>query len=309
MQIAATIGEDRRQQIMDFMSGFTLETTPRSAAKVPDYRAHARTGATIYITFLHGSDFSDTIAVARRLSKEGFNPVPHLAARSIPSKRFLEEALATLTGEIGISQVLCIAGAAPAPLGEFGDTMQLLDTGLFDKYGISRIGLAGHPEGSPDITADAIRQALRWKNEFSRRTDAKLYLITQFCFEAEPIIAWDKRLQAEGNQLPIHIGIPGLATIRTLLNHAKACGIGPSIRFISRQAMNIAKLMSVSAPDKMIAELAAYKASDAGCGIRGVHIYPLGGLKKSADWAYAVVDGKFRVNASGQGFEVELPLA
>lgn len=307
MQTAAAIGQDRRQQIMDFMSDFSLETVPGSAAKVPDYRAHARAGATIYITFLQGSDFNDTVAVARRLKTEGFNPVPHLAARGIPSKRFLEEALAKLTGEIGISQVLCIAGAAPAPVGEFGDTMQLLETGLFDKYGISRIGLAGHPEGSPAITAATIRKALKWKNEFSRRTDAELYLITQFCFEAEPIIAWDKRLQAEGNRLPIHIGIPGLATIRTLLNHATACGIGPSIRFLSLQAMNVARLMSVSAPDKMITALAAYKASDPRCGIRGVHLYPFGGLKKSADWAYAVVDGKFRMNSSAQGFDVELP--
>lgn len=306
MQTGTAIGQDRHRQIMDFMSDFSLETVPGTAAKVPDYRIHARAGATIYITFLQGSDFNDTIAVARRLKGEGFNPVPHIAARGIPSKRFLEDTLAKLTGEIGVSQVLCIAGSAPAPVGEFGDAMQLLETGLFDKYGISRIGLAGHPEGSPDITADAIMQALKWKNEFSRRTDAELYLTTQFCFEADPIIAWDKRLQAEGNQLPIHIGIPGLATIRTLLNHAKACGIGPSMRFLSVQAMNVAKLMSVSAPDKMITALAAYKASDPRCGIRGVHLYPFGGLKKSADWAYAVVDGRFRMNSSAQGFDVEL---
>jgi methylenetetrahydrofolate reductase (NADPH) len=307
MQTAVAAGLDRRQQIIDFMSSFSLETTPGAAAGVRDFRDFARQGATVYITFLQGSPFSDTIAVARRLRSEGFNPVPHLAARSIPSRRVLEEALATMAGEIGVRQVLCIAGAIAAPVGEFSDTMQLLGTGLLDKYGITRIGVAGHPEGSPDIPPEAIDHALAWKNEFARRTDASVYLLTQFCFEAEPIIAWDKRLQAQGNALPIHIGIPGLATIRTLLNHAKACGIGPSMRFLSRQAMNVARLMSVSAPDKLVADLAAYKAADAKCAIAGVHVYPLGGLKRSADWAYAVAQGRFTMKARDEGFEVGPP--
>lgn len=306
MQTPATIGQDRRRQIIDFMSGFTLETTPGSAAKVPDFRAHVRPGATIYITFLDGSNLDDTIAVARRLRAEGFNPVPHLAARSISGKRELENALSRLAGDLGVRQALCIAGAARLPAGEFSDTMKMLETGLFDKYGISNIGVAGHPEGSPDIPAPAMSQALDWKNEFARRTGARLYLVTQFCFEAGPIIAWDKRLQAAGNRLPIHVGVPGIATIRTLLGHAKACGIGPSLHFLTRQAMNVARLMSDSVPDKLIADLAAYRARDADCLIERVHIYPLGGLRKSAEWAHAVVDGNFTLKPDGRGFDVRL---
>ena len=309
MHTQAAFGVDRRRQIIDFMSDFTLETTPGSAAKVPDFRAHARTGSTFYITFLEGSDFEATVAVARRLRSEGFNPVPHLTARSIADERALEGILARLTGEIGVRQVLCVAGAGKTPAGAFSDTLQLLGTGLFDKYGISHIGVAGHPEGSPDIPDEAVSQALDWKNQFASRTAARIYLVTQFCFEAGPIIAWEKRLRAEGNRLPIRIGIPGLATIRTLLGHAKACGIGPSMHFLTRQAMNVARLMSVAAPDRLVADLAAFKAGDPGCLIEGVHLYPLGGLKKSADWANAVVDGHFRMNRDGRGFEVEMPHA
>ena len=47
------------------MADFSLETTPGSAAKIPDFREHVRAGATVYITFLPGSDFDDTIAVAQ----------------------------------------------------------------------------------------------------------------------------------------------------------------------------------------------------------------------------------------------------
>jgi methylenetetrahydrofolate reductase (NADPH) len=182
--------------------------------------------------------------------------------------------------------------------------MQMLGTGLFDKHGIQSIGVAGHPEGSPDMSDAAITQALRWKNDFAERTDADIYIVTQFCFEAAPIIEWDKRLRMEGNRLPIHIGIPGLATIKTLMGHAKACGIGPSMRFLSRQAISVAKLLVVSAPDKLVAALAAYKATDPDCGIAAAHMFPLGGLKKSADWSYAVVDGRFSLSSDATGFTV-----
>ena len=304
----AAAGDGVKRQIVAFMTGFTAETTPGAAAKTADYREHLRPGAVVYITFLPGSDFDDTIAVAKRLKGEGFLPVPHFAARSVPSAAFLEDKLARLAGETGLEQVLVIAGAVDQPAGEFSDSMQLLETGLFDKYGIRKFGLAGHPEGCPDISDQAIAGALRWKNDFAERSGAELYLVTQFCFEAGPVIAWDRRIQAEGNRLPIVVGLPGLATIRTLLGHAKACGIGPSLKFLTRQARNLTKLMTVSTPDRLVADLAAYKATDPHCGIAGVHVYPLGGLRRSAKWSYAVTDGAFTMNRDGTGFSVDMDL-
>jgi methylenetetrahydrofolate reductase (NADPH) len=304
----ATAGGDTKRRIAAFMTGFTAETTPGAAAKTPDYREHLRPGTVVYITFLPGSDFDDTIAVAKRLKGEGFLPVPHFVARSVPSAAFLEDRLARLAGEAGLERVLVIAGAVDQPAGDFSDTMQLLETGLFDKHGIRKFGVAGHPEGCPDISEAAIAAALRWKNDFAERSGAELYLVTQFCFEAGPVIAWDRRVQAEGNRLPITVGVPGLATIKTLLGHAKACGIGPSMKFLTRQARNLAKLMTVSTPDRLVTDLAEYQASDPGCGIAGVHVYPLGGLRRSAEWSYAVTDGAFTMNRDGKGFTVDIDL-
>ena len=297
-----------KQSIIDLLSSFTTETTPAAAAKIADYRAHLRPGATVFITFLPGSNFADTIAVAVRLRREGFNPVPHLAARSVPNRAFLDESLARLTDAAGVDQVMLIGGALNQPLGEFSNTLQLLDSGLFDRYGITRIGVAGHPEGSPDIPDAQLRAALAWKNAFAERTGASLYVVTQFCFEAAPVIAWDRRIQAEGNRLPVYIGIPGLASLKALIGHARACGVGPSMRFLTRQARSVAKLLRVSTPDRLVTGLAAYCATDPGCGIHGVHVYPLGGLKKSARWAQAVIDGRFEMREDGQGFEVDVSL-
>ena len=234
--------------------------------------------------------------------------MPHFAARSIPNKQFFEDNLRMLAEEVGIDQVLTIAGAVDKPVGEFSDTTQLLDTGLFDKYNIKRIGLAGHPEGSPDMSDEAIMSALKWKNSFAEKTDASMYLVTQFCFEAEPIIAWDKMLQSEGNKLPVYIGVPGLATLKSLVAHARACGVGASMKVLTKQAKNITKLLVVQAPDKQVTDLATYHANDPDCGIVGVHMYPLGGLRRSAQWSYAVVDGHFSMNAKGSGFKLDVAI-
>lgn len=292
-------------QIQSFFSGFTAETTPKSADKIADFREHLRPETPVYITFLPGSDFNDTVAVAKRLRDEGFTPIPHFAARSIKDKATLEDYISRVTNEAGVDWILCIAGAVDQPIGEFSDSTELLKTGLFEKHGINRIAVAGHPEGSPDMSDKAIMDALRWKNEYARQTGTEMYLVTQFAFEAQPIIAWDRHIRAEGNELPIHIGIPGLATLKSLLMHAKACGVGASMRILTKQARNVTKLLVVNTPDKLVHDLASYKKHDPDCSIDGVHMYPLGGLRRSALWSYAVVDGNFSMGINGN-FKVNI---
>jgi len=292
--------------IAGFMDGFTVETTPVSASKVKNFGDMLRPGAVVYITFLPGSDYRDTIAVARRLRAEGFEPAPHFAARSIRSHAEFEDYLARVTGEAGVEHVLTIAGAVDSPVGPFADSMALLETGLFDRYRIRQIGVAGHPEGSPDMSDEAIAKALAWKNGFAERSDAAMHIVTQFCFEAAPIIAWDRRLNAEGNRLPIRIGVPGIAKLSTLLNYAMSCGVGNSIRFLKKQAANVSRLVRPQAPDRLLRELAAYWVEDPKCGIAGVHMYPLGGLRKSAAWSYGVVDGAFDLTQDGFKVQVDL---
>jgi methylenetetrahydrofolate reductase (NADPH) len=302
---ATAAASDVKRQVVDFVAGFSIETTPGSAVKIADYREHLRPGTKVAVTYLPGSDFADTTKTAKRLKREGMEPLPHFAARSIPGKADFERYLQELQDEVGITEVVALGGALDKPLGEYESSIQLLETGLFDKYGIKTIGVAGHPEGSPDISDEDLKTAIAWKNGFAERSDAKVYIATQFCFEAGPIIAWDKVIQSEGNRLPIHIGVPGLATLRTLINHAKACGVGPSMRFLSRQARNVTKLMTVSAPDKLILDLARYSAEDPACGLRQVHVYPLGGLRRSAAWTYAVMDGAFTLKSGGKGFAID----
>jgi len=292
-----------KEQIVSLLAGFSVEVTPASAAKVEDFSAHLAPGTTVNVTFLPGSDITETIATCARLRREGFNPVPHIGARSLESAAHLERYLDGLAREAQIDEALVIGGGVDKPVGPFATSMQLLTTGLLERYGIKSIGVAGHPEGSPDIPDADIRVALAEKNAWARDTDADVYIETQFCFEADTIVAWERRIRAEGNALPIHIGLPGLATLKTLLKFAQMSGIGPSIRVLTRQARNITKLLMVQEPDLVVAGLAEAVARDPESLLHKVHFYPFGGLAKTAAWLNAAAAGNIQPKPKG-GFSL-----
>ncbi|MES2606291.1 MAG: methylenetetrahydrofolate reductase [Pseudomonadota bacterium] len=297
--------------IQKFLTNASVEVTPGGAKKIEDFRALLRPGTTVFVTFLPGSDFNDTKDTVKRLFAEGMKPVPHFAARSIPNVKFFEENLKILQGEAKVEEALLIGGGVTNPVGDFSDSMQVLRTDLFQKYGIKKIGVAGHPEGSPDIKPEEVTKALLAKNAYAKEHGIDMYITTQFVFEAEPVIAWDKRIRAEGNTLPIHIGIPGLATLKTLINHATACGVGPSMRVLTRQTGSIAKLLlsgGARQPNKLTLDLANYMANDPLCSINQVHLYPLGGMTKSAKWLYAVMDGKLALGDEEEGFNLTVEI-
>ena len=161
----------------------------------------------------------------------------------------------------------------------------------FDRYGFRRLGLAGHPEGNRIIGEARLAEALRQKNAFAERTDAALHLVTQFTFDAAPVIAWDRAIRRAGNRLPIHAGIPGPATLKSLLSYARLCGIGPSTRALTRHAGGVARLLTVWQPGEIVAAIARYRAEDPECGIVQPHLYPLGGLSRTVRWVEALRAG------------------
>lgn len=296
---------DAGATIAALLDGFSVETTSGEAERIGRYSDFLRPGTPVYIAHPAGTDFGLVVEVARKLRREGLDPVPHLAARSISGWDELETNIARATGEAGVEDILVIAGGLSRPVGDYSSAMELLETGLFDRYGIRRIGLAGHPEGNRDIGARRLHQAILDKNAFAERTDANLRLVTQFGFDPAAIIDWDERIRADGNRLPIHIGVAGLATAKTLIRYARFCGVGPSLRAFSRNAAGLAKLTTVSAPDALLAALARYRARDPECGIERVHFFPFGGIPRTSAWAYAAADGRVVMRAGGEGFEVE----
>ncbi len=272
-----------------FLAGYSIEVMPRTAAKVEDFRALLPEGTRVYIAHIDGTPIEDMVATARRLADDGFQVMPHFPARIIADAAQLEDWIARYQGEAGVKQGLILAGSPARQLGDMESSMQLLETGLFDKYGFERLHVAGHPEGNRDIDPDGsdrnVMDALRWKQAFAERTDARMAIVTQFCFEAAPVIDWVNRLAAEGIELPVHIGIAGPAKLQTLIRFAIACGVGPSLKVLQKRAMDVTKLVLPYEPTDVIAALAAHKAANPGFNIEQVHFFPLGGIKTTAAWA------------------------
>ena len=109
-------------------------------------------------------------------------------------------------------------------------------------------------------------------------------IATQFCFEADPVIAWANHLAEAGIHLPIHIGVAGPAKLQTLIKFAISCGVGASLRVLQKRAMDVTKLLLPYEPTEFVAGLAAHKARNPAFGIEQVHFFPLGGIKTNAAW-------------------------
>ncbi|TCP63351.1 methylenetetrahydrofolate reductase (NADPH) [Rhodovulum bhavnagarense] len=271
-----------------FVEGYSVEVMPRTAEKIDDFRALLPAGTRVYIAHLDGTSITDMVATARRLRDEGFHPIPHFPARSIPDFATLADWIARYGGEAGVNAGLILAGGIARPRGVFHSSMQLLETGLFDKAGFTHLYVAGHPEGSRDIDPDGgeanMMAALGWKQAFSERTDARMAVITQFAFDAVPVIDWADRVRAAGVDLPIHIGVAGPAKLQTLVKYAIACGVGPSLAVLQRRARDVSKLVMPFTPDAFLGDLAKAAASRPDFPIQGVHFFPLGGIATNAAW-------------------------
>ena len=280
--------QDTAPALSRFIDGFSIEVMPRTAEKIADFRAILPEGTRVYIAQIEGTPIEDMVAAAKRIAGQGFAVMPHFPARMIADENMLADWIARYRGEVGIDQALLLAGGLDQPRGQFHCSMQLLETGLFDKAGFKRLHVAGHPEGNRDIDRDGsdknVMEALRWKQAFAERTDAEMALATQFCFEAKPVIAWVERLAREGIALPVHIGVAGPAKLQTMIRFAMTCGIGPSLRVLQRRAKDVAKLVLPFTPEEILTELALHKAQNPGFGIAQVHFFPLGGILKTAEF-------------------------
>jgi methylenetetrahydrofolate reductase (NADPH) len=269
-----------------FLRGFSIEVMPRTAAKIDSFREILPAGTRVYIAHIEGTPIEDMVATARRLADEGFPVMPHFPARGIRDRAQLADWIARYRGEAGVDQALLLAGGYAQPTGAFEHSMALMGTGLFD--GFRRLHVAGHPEGNRDIDPDgsdrSAMEALRWKQAFAERSDADMAIATQFCFEAEPVIAWADRLRSEGIRLPIHIGVAGPAKLQTMIRFAMACGVGPSLRVLQRRAADVTKLVLPFTPTDFLSELASHKAAHPGSNIEQAHFFPLGGIGQTAGY-------------------------
>lgn len=271
-----------------FLEGWSIEVMPRTAAKIENFRELLPAGTRVYIAHIAGTPFEDMLATARRLTEEGFPVMPHFPARIIADTPTLETWIRRYREEAGVTQALLLGGGISSPEGTFKSAIELIETGLFDRFGFKRLHVAGHPEGNRDIDADGttaqVDASLLWKQDFSARTDADMAIVTQFAFDAVAVTNWAERIADLGVRLPIHVGIAGPAKLQTLIQFAISCGVGPSLKVLQKRAMDVTRLLAPYEPTEVVSGLAQYKAKNPGSLISQVHVFPLGGIRNASDW-------------------------
>ncbi len=270
-----------------FLRLASVEITAKQIDKIPILAQHLAAQTSVFIALLDANDIEAQIAAATALQLAGFHAIPHVPARFVRDEEDLKRRIAAFS-KAGITQILVLGGGAAQPIGKFDAAIQLLETGVFQAHGITRIGIAGHPEGNPDITkihGEAVLiQALKQKQAWLKEKKIEGFIATQFLFDAEPLAYWAKGLREQDIDLPLHVGIPGPASLKTLVRYAALCGVGHSARFIRKQALNITKLLTVSEPTEFVEQLAKLHFEKPELKIAGPHMYPFGGFDKLFAW-------------------------
>ena len=235
---------------MNFSVEVGLKTDLSNLPKVKD----------VYITLLPGEDFRQVADKARELANLSFNPVPHFPARSIKNLNVLKDYIKRCK-DCGVKQALVIGGSAQ-PVGDFHCSLQLLETGLFEGL---RIGIAGHPDGSPDISDSDLEKAMKDKKTYAD------YIVTQWLMEPEPVIKFVSK-----QTIPVHVGITGPMKISSLLKFANTVGAKNSINFIKSNLGKTFDLLRPKDPNDLIEEVKSVTSN--------FHIYTFGSLKETNKW-------------------------
>ena len=235
---------------MNFSLEIGLKTNLSNLPKVKD----------VYITLLPGEDFRQVAEKAKELANLSFNPVPHFPARSIKNLDILKDYVMRCK-DGGVKQALVIGGSAQ-PVGDFHCSLQLLETGLFEGF---RIGIAGHPDGSPDISDSDLEKAMKDKKPYAD------YIVTQWLMEPEPIIKFVSK-----QTIPVHVGITGPMKISSLLKFANTIGAKNSINFIKSNLGKTLDLLRPKDPNDLIEKVKSVTSN--------FHIYTFGSLKETNTW-------------------------
>ena len=260
----------------------SVELSPRQLASMGPLTDHLPRGTSVYVPFVPRATWTETSAACRRLRAEGMSPVAHLPARWLASAAQLDDWLAELAAA-EVSELLLVAGDRSRPAGPYRDTLDVLDSGKLVAAGFRRVGITGYPEGHPSAAAADLDAALARKLEYAAATGTEMWITTQFTFTAAQAVAWLQRLRDGGCTLPVRVGLPGPARLRTLLAFAARCGVTASARTLTRRP-SVVRLLKRWTPDVLVRDLVEYSNTAGGPGFAGMHVFTFGGLPATARW-------------------------
>ncbi|MFF4253826.1 methylenetetrahydrofolate reductase [Streptomyces sp. NPDC001663] len=281
MRPASTVRTATGSSLLD---DYSLEMTAKDVPQLEEAGDTIPRGTRIHVTFLGNEDLRLRLDAARAVKRLGFVPVPHISARRLGSRDDFARFLAGLHADGTADNVFLVGGDPAHPEGPYADALSLIDTGLLRDYGVRHVGIAGYPEGHPAIDGTTLWSALRDKYAALAAQPLEAGVITQFGFDADPVLAWVEEVRRRGVDLPIRIGVPGPAGVRRLMAYAARFGVGTSASVVRKYGFSLTNLMGTAGPDRFLRALAAAHDPDRHGELK-IHFYTFGGLKATSDWA------------------------
>lgn len=298
---AAPTTEDLKGRIVSFMRGASTEITPSEENRLPELKSVLPGGTGVYVAHTPNASFGQVIHAALAVQRAGFHATPHIAVRRVPDSQTLRAALKELRAG-GVEHILLIAGDAPRPIGEFSGTLDVLRSGIVEESGISRIGIAGHPEGHNAVATALLWEALQAKQAFAARAGMRMHIVTQFGLSGGAFESWARELARRRIQLPVRIGIAGPAPIAKLLHFAIQCGIGASARGLMRTLGTAAHAPEFAiSPDQ---HLLGVLGTPVSAQIVAPHFFAFGGALETARWMRKVAAGAFDIDVKAARFRM-----
>jgi len=277
-----------KENIVSLIQGFTIELNPKVRFKlntIPlDIKNH------VYITYLPDASENDILETVEFVSNQKLIPIPHLPARTMKDLDHVKNFLSEIRNRTDSKKILVIGGGG-IQIGEIASSLDILESGLLNDFGFHHIGIAGHPEGSPDINQETIDQFLNKKFQLSTQKNLNFELVTQFFFNAEPFIEWCEKLKSIKIDLPVRVGFPGPASFKTLLNFGLMSGVGNSLNFLKKNSSKVSDLLTKTSNDEMLLSLSNYASSDSP--LKSFHCFPFGGFEKTCMWLNELQSGSF----------------
>jgi methylenetetrahydrofolate reductase (NADPH) len=265
----------------------SIEMNVQDVRELEASRALLPAGKKVYVSHLPKQTWRQTLDACGAVSQAGFDPIPHIPVRLLDNERVLDNFLADAVRDAGVHEVLLIAGDYPHPNGPYASVVDVLRTGKLGEHGLSRVSLAGHPEGHPKVALTEIRRAEREKAQLALSLGLETTLLTQFFFEAHPFLDWAKELRSEVAGVRLVGGLSGPASIATLFRYAVRCGVGPSIRALGARPTSLVKLIGEHGPEHVMRDLASARVTQPDL-FDGVHFFCFGGFLRTCEWLQRV---------------------
>lgn len=274
----------RSSALSSLLRSYSVEVTSIDATSIAVAGEMLPAGNEVFIASLPKDTPEKLTAAAVKLRRLGLTPVPHIVARNIADAATLRDLLQGLTEQAGVDRALVLGGDRELPAGGYDHSLQLLETGYFNRFKISKLYLPCYPEGHPRIPQVTLRNGRIAKLAAAQNFGMDVTLVSQFCFTAEPVLEFARAMRSKGVTSTYRVGVTGPASRARLMKFAIMCGVGPSLRALKSREHLASNMLSGATPQDMLEEIAVAQAREPELGISGVHFFTFGSMSKTIEF-------------------------